>query len=73
MNEDDNFHEDLVRAYLQYFEANEWWERKNSVRSYSAVQKALRDIRSIAKDRNTEIRLHQRDYKIKFKGKQYKD
>jgi hypothetical protein len=72
MNED-KFHEDLVQAYLQYFAANEWWDRKNSVRAYSAVQKALRDIRSIAKERNTEIRLNQKDYKTKFKGKLYKD
>jgi len=72
MNED-NFHEELVQAYLRYFAANEWWERNNSVRSYATVQKALRDIRSIAKERNTEIRQNQKEYKTKFKGKQYKN
>jgi len=73
MNNEDDLHTQLVQAYLEYFKANEWWERKNSVRAYSAVQKATREIRRIARERNTEIKEIQKDYKIKFKGKQYKD
>ena len=71
MNEDNN-HEELIEAYLAYFKANEWWETKHSVRAYSSVQKALRDIRKIAKDRITEVRLQQRQFKINNKGEDFK-
>lgn len=53
-------HEDLVKAYLRYFKANEWWEKNRSVRSYAAVQKELRAIMKIAKERNKEIRLEKK-------------
>ena len=53
-------HEDLVKAYLRYFKASEWWEKNRSVRSYAAVQKELRAIMKIAKERNTEIRLEKK-------------
>jgi hypothetical protein len=56
MNEDDSIHDQLVQAYLDYFKANEWWERNRSVRAYSEVQKKTRLIKKLAKARNEEIR-----------------
>ena len=53
---EDDIHDQLVKAYLDYFKANDWWERNRSVRAYSAVQKATREIRRLAKERNTEIK-----------------
>jgi len=56
MSDEQDLHEQLVRAYLDYFKANEWWERKHSVRAYAAVQQCTRKIKDIAKQRNLEIR-----------------
>ena len=64
-------HDKLVQAYLEYFKASEWWERNKSVRAYAAVQKQLRNIRTLAKERNTEIRLTKKD--IDSKRKKGKD
>jgi hypothetical protein len=58
----DDLHDKLVQAYLEYFKANEAWERKQSVRKYYAVQKCVREIRDIADMRNKEIR-HQHQTK----------
>ena len=49
-------HDELVKAYLEYFKANEAWEQRKSVRKYYAVQKCVRKIRKLAKERNTEIK-----------------
>ena len=48
-------HDQLVQAYLEYFKANEKFERQNSVRTHRYVRKCLRDIRQLAKDRAEEI------------------
>lgn len=48
-------HDQLVQAYLEYFKANEKFERQNSVRTHRYVRKCLRDIRQLAKDRADEI------------------
>lgn len=53
-------HEELVNAYLRYFKASEWWDQNLSVRAYAAVQKELRLIKQLAKERNTEIRLEKK-------------
>ena len=56
----DSIHDKLVKAYLDYFKANEWWEEKRSVRGYYEVQKHIRNIRTLADARNKEIRqIHQ--------------
>ena len=47
----------LVKAYLEYFAANEKFERRNSVRTHRAVRKCLRDIRALAKERADEIHV----------------
>ena len=52
----EDLHDKLVKAYLEYFKANEAWEHKQSVRKYYAVQKCIRNIRDIADLRNKEIR-----------------
>jgi len=52
---EDDAHDSLVKAYLNYFKANEKFEQRNSVRTHRAVRKCLRDIRSLAKIRADEI------------------
>jgi len=52
---EDDAHDMLVKAYLEYFKANEKFVRQNSVRTHRAVRKCLRDIRALAKERADEI------------------
>jgi hypothetical protein len=52
---EDDAHDSLVNAYLDYFKANEKFEKRNSVRTHRAVRKCLRDIRLLAKVRMEEI------------------
>ena len=56
MDQEDDTHDLLVKAYLDYFKASEWWERSNSVRAYASVQKATKKIQQLARQRNTEVR-----------------
>ena len=46
---EEDTHDKLVKAYLEYFRCNEWWVRKRSHRSYYETQQNLREIRSLAK------------------------
>ena len=55
IEEEDAAHDLLVKAYLEYFKANEKFEKRNSVRTHRAVRKCLREIRTLAKDRADEI------------------
>ena len=55
IEEEDDAHDLLVKAYLAYFSANEKFEQRNSVRTHRAVRKCLREIRILAKDRADEI------------------
>jgi len=48
---EDDAHDLLVKAYLDYFKANEKFEERNSVRTHREVRKCLRDIRTLAKQR----------------------
>ena len=54
---DDDTHDKLANAYLEYFRANELFEQRNSVRTHRNVRKCLREIRSLAKQRSEEIHL----------------
>lgn len=54
---EDDVHDLLVKAYLDYFKANEKFERMNSVRTHRAVRKCLRDIRALAKERAEQIHI----------------
>ena len=55
---EDDAHDLLVKAYLDYFKANEKFEARNSVRTHRAVRKCLRDIRALAKERADQIHEH---------------
>jgi len=52
----DDTHDKLVKAYLEYFKANEKWESGRSYRAYYATQKWLRQIRKLAKARDIDNR-----------------
>lgn len=53
----DDTHDKLAQAYLEYFRANELFEMRNSVRTHRYVRKCLRDIRSLAKERMEEVHI----------------
>jgi hypothetical protein len=55
---EDDTHDLLIKAYLDYFKANENFEARNSVRTHRAVRRCLRDIRALAKERADEIHNH---------------
>ena len=52
---DDDTHDRLVKAYMEYFKANENFEARNSVRTHREARKWLREIRNLSKDRMDEI------------------
>jgi hypothetical protein len=54
---EDDVHDLLVKAYLNYFKANDKFDQRNSVRTHRAVRKCLRDIRALAKERSDEIHV----------------
>lgn len=51
----DDTHDKLAQAYLEYFRASELFETRNSVRTHRYVRKCLREIRTLAKDRMEEV------------------
>ena len=55
MSNDDDIHDLLTKAYMQYFKANEKFEARNSVRTHREARKWLREIRTLAKMRMDEI------------------
>lgn len=59
---DDDIHDQLTKAYLEYFKANEAYESRRSHRTHLASRRWLRKIRDLAKLRMDEI--HQ-DYQTK--------
>ena len=63
---DDDTHDKLTKAYLEYYKANEAFESRNSVRTHRAARKWLREIRTLAKERMDEI--HEK-HNIKIEGK----
>ena len=52
---EDDTHDLLTKAYMEYFKANENFEARNSVRTHGAARKWLREIRTLAKLRMDEI------------------
>jgi len=54
--DNDDIHDELTKAYVEYFQMNDWWERNRSIRAYYAVQKTVRQIRRLAKLRNQQIK-----------------
>ena len=52
---DDDTHDKLTKAYLEYFKANEAYESRKSHRTHAASRRWLREIRKFAKERMDEI------------------
>ena len=53
---EDDTHDKLTKAYLEYFKANEKWETRRSYRTYYETQKNLRNIKKLATQKETENR-----------------
>jgi hypothetical protein len=51
----DDTHDQLVKTYLEYFEANEKFERRPSERTKRAARRHLRSLIHLAKQRQDEI------------------
>ena len=52
---EDDIHDQLTKAYLEYFKANENFESRLSMRTHAASRRWLREIRRLAKLRQEEI------------------
>ena len=52
---DDDIHDQLTKAYLEYFKANEKFEARLSHRTHASSRRWLREIRRLAKLRADEI------------------
>jgi len=52
---DDDTHDKLTRAYMEYFKANEAYESRKSHRTHASSRRWLRKIRELAKERMDEI------------------
>jgi hypothetical protein len=52
---DDDTHDKLTKAYMEYFKANEAFESRKSHRTHAASRRFLRQIRDLAKERMDEI------------------
>jgi len=52
---DDDTHDKLTKAYLEYYKANEAFESRRSHRTHAASRRWLRKIRELAKERMDEI------------------
>jgi hypothetical protein len=52
---DDDIHDQLTKAYLEYFKENEKFEARKSYRTHAASRRWLREIRRLAKLRQDEI------------------
>ena len=57
MNIQDDIHDQLTKAYLEYFKANENFESRLSHRTHLASRKWLREIRRLAKLMQEEIHI----------------
>jgi hypothetical protein len=55
MDIEDDIHDQLTKAYMAYFKANEKFEARNSVRTHREARRFLRKIRELAKLRMDEI------------------
>jgi len=51
----DDTHDKLTKAYLEYFKVNEKFEARNSTRTHRDARRWLRKIRELAKIRMDEI------------------
>ena len=51
----DDTHDKLTKAYLEYYKANEAWEIRKSERTKRSARKWLSEIRRLCSDRRVEI------------------
>jgi|TARA_B100000780_G_scaffold275625_1_gene242612 hypothetical protein len=65
---EDDTHDLLIKAYLAYFDANEKFEARNSVRTHKESRRRLREIRKYAKIRSDEINLKHKTKRQADKG-----
>jgi len=56
MSIQDDTHDKLTKAYLEYFKANERFEKNRGVRTMQETRKWLREIRTLAKIRMEEVK-----------------
>lgn len=54
----DDIHDDLIHAYLNYFKAKDAFDRLPSYRKYWAIQQEVRKIRNLALLREKELRKY---------------
>ena len=59
---EDDIHDQLTKAYLEYFKINDAFEARLSYRTHASVRRWLREIRRLAKLRMAEIH---NDFNIK--------
>tara|TARA_Y200000002_G_scaffold127584_1_gene105091 strand:- start:131 stop:337 length:207 start_codon:yes stop_codon:yes gene_type:complete len=52
---EDDIHDKLIKAYLEYHKANDAFESRCSHRTHASSRRWLREIRSLAKQRMEEI------------------
>jgi len=51
----DDTHDKLTKAYLEYYKANEAWEIRKSERTKRSARKWLSEVRRLCSDRRVEI------------------
>ena len=52
---EDDTHDKLTKAYMEYFKANDAYESRKSHRTHQSSRRWLREIRKLAKERMDEI------------------
>ena len=63
---EDDIHDKLTKAYMEYFKANEAFESRVSFRTHAASRRWLREIRKLSKLRGDEIH---KKFKAKIEAK----
>lgn len=54
---DDDIHDKLLIACLEYVKFNERWETKNTIYAYYNAQRALRKLRAITDEKIRQMRI----------------
>ena len=67
---EDDTHDKLTKAYLEYYKANEAYESRKSHRTHASSRRWLRKIRELAKERMDEIHA---DYNAKKEAEKNSD
>ena len=60
---EDDIHDQMTKAYLEYFKANDKFLKNYSVRTYYSTRKWLREIQRLAKLRWREVQNTYADQK----------